>query len=1201
MNITTDENISDFVVKIKSNKFDGSTASPNTSINSDNFVKQEEECPDTTQDSKKSSDESLFAELERFKKKESLKLQNSSGQFLAYPDYFGNTNTLLFARNLATPEGCKNLLKYGTFATFEELKKGVDQMVLQKNSLDINIYILSRKIIPKLYAKSCISSLVHISMCENVFLKSQAKSFAEILMLKEEFFNSPFDVQSLGTLLTMLLQTILRERYEQSQEAIKISRIQNHSIVVAMLLSRMAMACTNSDAAKLCQSFYNEASSILTSYRHFESTSPYQSMLEIFFMVPLQDLLQTLKDFSSWNLTTKQLPKKMSELLKKSEPHHFLVIMSCLNKIFINKVSECLELKFLQFYVTALQKRSKKYFDDNRPTSLCIDLIFRGLGHFLGFLVREHSHTDISVLYLEVVNIIKSMCDLYRLVKNEEDFSCLMPLIFDPAPRLRQIVTANFLFFGNNSEKILEQYVYQLNHILYPVLYIADKFKLLEKNMENGWRSISGKYYGYPALIYINILDKIAHGNFDKSKPIDSGALLNKNQIDKLRKLDHPNIITLLAWQIDVLPQFFILEDCRFNNLEKTTLQEYLVNKNKNSSYCRPFMLMSMLLNVGEALAYCHSTGIIHRNITAASVLLLKSEKVKLASFHLAHAIKQESVITTELKSYLPVRWTSPESHRRSKFSKASDVWMFGHLAYEILTHGALPYSNLKLDDTNCVLEICSFNIRLHHEPCFTDKQYKFISKCTAFDPNDRPTMYDVIEEIKKLIIEIKQQSLQRAFCYPNLQNGDRQPATNCKQVRQNNVLPCVRPLPLKYSRKMSEKLYLCRVGKAFVVRQTCYRKFSKEFLEQHRTGALDMIIPSLVIRQINPQRYMIDVNIAYNLKGNLLEILLNKEFGGSSEVCNNFLLKAAAMLEKLHAENFVLGDIRASQLFVELSDDSGTKIRPVSLAYLNYLGKNQCQIVTKIPSKTVCYRRAAPEWRDQGIQSKASDIYGFALMVLDAYFAITSVRGADKIEVFEKQRDMETHADVLENEIDTALENVPDGMPRNLFDLIKRALDVNPKLRPTLSDFMSSLVHTSSYEYSPSMLSTSKSDEGNSSEDHTENNISRFAMPEQFSRVNTIASTTRTIFEEDDDNWALLNSVNVDQTDPNSVTGAYNTIGSSSVIGSGDYNLPYDEMVAAQRGNPFVNATWHSHFEPINVRPNYEESVASSMFPDVE
>ena len=42
------------------------------------------------------------------------------------------------------------------------------------------------------------------------------------------------------------------------------------------------------------------------------------------------------------------------------------------------------------------------------------------------------------------------------------------------------------------------------------------------------------------------------------------------------------------------------------------------------------------------------------------------------------------------------VRWVAPESMEYRKFTKASDVWSYGVLLWEIMSYGCLPYKEFE-------------------------------------------------------------------------------------------------------------------------------------------------------------------------------------------------------------------------------------------------------------------------------------------------------------------------------------------------------------------------------------------------------------------------------------------------------------------------------------------------------------------------
>uniref|UniRef100_T1GH56 Protein kinase domain-containing protein n=1 Tax=Megaselia scalaris TaxID=36166 RepID=T1GH56_MEGSC len=80
-----------------------------------------------------------------------------------------------------------------------------------------------------------------------------------------------------------------------------------------------------------------------------------------------------------------------------------------------------------------------------------------------------------------------------------------------------------------------------------------------------------------------------------------------------------------------------------------------------------------------------------YRDLAARNVLVADNNIVKIADFGLARLIKEDEY-EARVGARFPIKWTAPEAANYSKFSIKSDVWSFGILLTELVTHGRIPY-----------------------------------------------------------------------------------------------------------------------------------------------------------------------------------------------------------------------------------------------------------------------------------------------------------------------------------------------------------------------------------------------------------------------------------------------------------------------------------------------------------------------------
>ncbi|ORX68707.1 Pkinase-domain-containing protein, partial [Linderina pennispora] len=102
--------------------------------------------------------------------------------------------------------------------------------------------------------------------------------------------------------------------------------------------------------------------------------------------------------------------------------------------------------------------------------------------------------------------------------------------------------------------------------------------------------------------------------------------------------------------------------------------------------------ISTIMYGVLLALDYLHSSGIMHRDIKAANILVTQDGIVQLCDFGVARQVMQASA-----KSYSFVGtpyWMAPEVIQNGRmYDFKADIWSLGITAYEITT-GAPPYAD---------------------------------------------------------------------------------------------------------------------------------------------------------------------------------------------------------------------------------------------------------------------------------------------------------------------------------------------------------------------------------------------------------------------------------------------------------------------------------------------------------------------------
>lgn len=181
------------------------------------------------------------------------------------------------------------------------------------------------------------------------------------------------------------------------------------------------------------------------------------------------------------------------------------------------------------------------------------------------------------------------------------------------------------------------------------------------------------------AIKFIYLLGDPTH----EDKEISCNSLEREARI--LASLKHPNIG--LVYDIIYEPLGIVMEW-----IEGMSLQDLL----RKSGPLHPPQVVSIAVDICQALRYAHQHGVTHRDVKPANIILTGDSKQRamLIDFDVASAVQQETISMSEdgMRNYVGTPpYSAPEQLRERVAGPMSDMFALGVLLYELLT-GQKPY-----------------------------------------------------------------------------------------------------------------------------------------------------------------------------------------------------------------------------------------------------------------------------------------------------------------------------------------------------------------------------------------------------------------------------------------------------------------------------------------------------------------------------
>ncbi|XP_076671235.1 mitogen-activated protein kinase kinase kinase 11 isoform X1 [Andrena cerasifolii] len=203
--------------------------------------------------------------------------------------------------------------------------------------------------------------------------------------------------------------------------------------------------------------------------------------------------------------------------------------------------------------------------------------------------------------------------------------------------------------------------------------------------------------------------------------------------------LKHENIVQLEGVCLKMPNMCLVMEYARGGSL----------NRVLSGRKIRPDVLVDWAIQIARGMDYLHNKApisLIHRDLKSSNVLLsepienddLQYKTLKITDFGLAREVYK----TTRMSAAGTYAWMAPEVIKKSTFSKASDVWSYGVLLWELLT-GETPYKGI---DALAIAYGVAVNKLTLPIPSTCPQPWRFLMEaCWASDSHSRPGFAEIL------------------------------------------------------------------------------------------------------------------------------------------------------------------------------------------------------------------------------------------------------------------------------------------------------------------------------------------------------------------------------------------------------------------------------------------------------------------------
>ena len=251
-----------------------------------------------------------------------------------------------------------------------------------------------------------------------------------------------------------------------------------------------------------------------------------------------------------------------------------------------------------------------------------------------------------------------------------------------------------------------------------------DKYKILKKVGEGGYGTVWKVQHIKTGLIRaMKRIPKVRKKNVKVEEII--------NEIETLKKLDHPNIVKIFEFFVEADGYYLITEYCNYGELFDVI---------KEKGFLSEEIAANIMYQIFSAVYYCHSTSnIIHRDIKPENILIESIDQnthfynIKIIDFGTAKIYEKNK---NEDKIIGSAYYIAPEVLNKN-YNEKCDIWSCGVILY-ILLCGKVPFNGKNDSEILQKIKGGKYDLNRHPFESVSDEAKDLIKKCLDLNVNRR-------------------------------------------------------------------------------------------------------------------------------------------------------------------------------------------------------------------------------------------------------------------------------------------------------------------------------------------------------------------------------------------------------------------------------------------------------------------------------